>query len=101
MHLVQLLLPTKSNSGKPLPTKLFGQTADELIQRFKGLTAYNRAPADGLWKPRRNTQRDEMIVYEVMVSRLQKRWWHEYRQNLEQRFEQECIVIRAQRIETL
>ena len=99
MHLVQLLLPLTDNVGKRSPQKFFRNTADELTRRFKGLTAFTRAPAEGLWKPGKGTRYDEIVVYEVMVTRLDRRWWREYRKPLETRFRQESIVIRAQEIE--
>ncbi|HTL18636.1 MAG TPA: hypothetical protein VL793_15475 [Patescibacteria group bacterium] len=98
MYLIQILLPLNDNSGKPLPPKFYGGIKDELTRRFKGLTAYTRAPAEGIWKPRKGTRRDEIVVYEVMVPRLQRKWWGEYRARLEQQFHQESIVIRAQAI---
>src|SRR5689334_5897338 len=75
MHLIQILLPLADNEGKPLGPEPFAEVKSELTKRFKGLTAYSRAPAEGLWKPRQNTKRDEIVVYEVMVSSLNTRWW--------------------------
>src|SRR5436190_289104 len=96
MHLVQILLPLADNRGRPLARKRFEKVKRELTERFKGLTAYSRAPAEGLWKPRKETKLDEIVVYEVMVSRLEERWWRKYRRRLEKLLRQEAIVIRAQ-----
>jgi len=96
MHLIQILLPLNDNNGKALPRRLFHDIKTELTSRFKGLTAYSRAPAEGIWKPRKGTKRDEIIVYEVMTSTLQRSWWKRYRTRLERQFRQESIVIRAQ-----
>ncbi len=96
MHLVQILLPLADNRGRPLARKKFEEVKRELTERFKGLTAYSRAPAEGLWKPRKRTTRDEIVVYEVMVSRLEARWWKQYRRKLERLLRQKAIVIRAQ-----
>src|SRR3954468_20193639 len=96
MHLVQILLPLTDNLGRPLPRENFEKVQRELTERFKGLTAYTRAPAEGLWKPRKGTRRDEIIVYEVMVRSLNVSWWRQYRLRLEKLFQQESIVIRAQ-----
>ena len=81
--------------------ELYEQIQKELTERFKGLTAYSRAPAEGLWKPRRGTKRDEIVVYEVMTSTLDRIWWKRYRGRLEEMLRQEAIVIRAQKMETL
>src|SRR4051812_28695254 len=95
-HLVQILLPLADNHGKRLPRQLFVTIQRELTRRFKGLTAYSRAPAEGIWKPRTGTKRDEIVVYEVMVSSFDLEWWRRYRARLEKSFRQESIVIRAQ-----
>jgi hypothetical protein len=97
MQIVQILLPLTDNQGKRFPSKLYHDIKDELTARFKGLTVYSRAPAEGIWKPRKGTRRDEIVVYEVMVSKLQLKWWQKYRAHLEKLFRQESIVIRAQK----
>lgn len=102
MHLIQLLLPLYDNQGVRLPAALHGATRDELVGRFGGLTAYARAPVDGLWQQDdRHTVRDELVIYEVMSDTLDAQWWHGYRQTLEQRFRQDQLVIRAQEIRML
>jgi hypothetical protein len=86
LQLVQILLPRYDR-----------KVQRELADRFGGVTAYARAPAKGVWKPRRGkTQRDDIVVFEVMVGRLDRRWWASYRKQLEARFNEQQIVIRAQ-----
>ena len=41
------------------------------------------------------------MVFEVMAPELDKAWWRRYRQELEARFRQEVVVIRAQSIRLL
>jgi hypothetical protein len=101
MYLVQILLPLADNRGRRLPWKLFERVQKELTGRFKGLTAYSRAPAEGLWKPRQGTKRDEIVVYEVMAPKLDAGWWKQYRSRLERLFRQDSIVIRAQKTKTM
>ena len=102
MHLIQVLLPIYDNAGQPLPRDLFGAVTGELTERFGGLTAYTRAPAQGLWKDdERHTTRDDIVVYEVMADRLDRAWWRDYRAGLEARFRQEHVVVRAQAVELL
>jgi hypothetical protein len=102
MHLIQVLLPLYDNAGKPIPRDLFRAVAAELTERFGGLTAYTRAPAEGLWKEdRRTTTRDDVVLFEVMADRLQRAWWRQYRADLEARFRQEQVLIRAQAVEVL
>ena len=101
MHLVQILLPLADNRGRPLSRKRFEEVKRELTERFKGLTAYSRAPAEGLWKPGGGTKREEIVVYEVMMTKLDKRWWKRYRIRLEQLFRQKEVLIRSHRVEVL
>ena len=102
MRLVQLLLPLYDARGQRFPQAHYDGVALELTRRFGGLTAYVRAPAAGLWQeePGR-TRRDDIVVYEVMVDRLDSQWWAGYRRELERRFGQEELVVRAQAIRRL
>lgn len=102
MHLVQLLLPLYGEDGTPRPRALFDDVARELVERFGGLTRYHRAPARGVWKADDGREeKDEIVVYEVMVERLDRAWWRAYREGLEARFAQESVVVRATRVRTL
>ena len=102
MHLVQILLPVFDNQGVHQPLTLFRRVSDELTERFGGLTAFTRAPAEGRWKADSvATTHDEITVFEVMTDDLDRGWWQDYRRELENRFRQEEIVIRAQEIEKL
>jgi len=100
-YLIQILLPLRDNRGKRLARGLYIRTQRKLTEKFKGLTAYSRAPAEGLWKPRDGTKREEIVVYEVMAAELEKKWWRRCRKQLERRFRQESIVIRAQQTTVL
>jgi hypothetical protein len=75
---------------------------DELVERFGGLTAFTRSPAEGLWKTDADEpNRDAIVVFEVMCDELDPLWWAEYRRELEKRFRQEQLVIRTQTVEVL
>jgi hypothetical protein len=96
-HLVQLLLPLTRDDGERFPAGLYRDVARELTERFGGVTAYNRAPAKGLWEEKPgHTRHDDIVVYEVMVTALDDAWWADYRRALEGRFEQDELVVRAQ-----
>lgn len=102
MHLVQVLLPVYDNAHEALPRELFHRVRDELTERFGGLTAHTRAPAEGLWKEdATQTSQDDIVIYEVMVDTLDRLWWTSYRHELEARFQQAWVVVRAQEIELL
>jgi hypothetical protein len=68
---------------------------------FGGLTAYTRAPAEGLWESGSTVKRDDIVVVEVMVDSLDRKWWEAYRRELAQLFRQDQIVLRAQTYERL
>lgn len=96
MHLVQLLLPFGRRR------EMYERVFRELTDRFGGMTAYSRSPAEGLWKKRRDAaERDDIVVVEVMVETLDRRWWARYRATLERRFRQREVVVRAHAIEAL
>jgi hypothetical protein len=102
MHLVQLLLPLRDNDGVPFPRAAFEQVRAELTERHGGVTAYLRSPASGVWKDEGGeVARDEVVMVEVMVERLDERWWAGYRRTLEERFRQAEIVARAIRYDRL
>lgn len=102
MVLVQLLLPLSDNQGRPWPRDLFERVRQELLEHFGGVTAYARAPAKGLWAEADHAVvQDDIVVHEVMAPRLDRAWWSAYRRELERRFQQEALVIRAQEAELL
>lgn len=102
VHLVQLLLPLYDNAGQTFPASYFSAVRAELTDKFGGLTAYTRAPAQGVWSESDGTaKRDDIIVYEVMTEVLDRDWWRSFRERLERRFRQDEIVIRGQTVERL
>ena len=101
MYLVQILLPIFDNDGKRLESGLFHRIREELTGRFGGLTAYTRAPAEGLWADQDVVRRDEIVMVEVMVDELDRAWWRGYRSELEKRLRQQLLIVRAQAIEQL
>ena len=101
MHLIQILLPVRDNEGKPFGPHPFEEVAWTLSKTFGGITAYNRAPAEGRWETGGKTQHDDVLVVEVMVETLDRPWWRDFRTGLEATFRQTQIVVRAQTIEVL
>jgi hypothetical protein len=99
--LVQILLPSCDNAGRPFPNKDFERLAHELTEQFGGVTAFTRAPADGRWKQSGDTEHDEILVFEVMTDDLDRPFWRSLRKELERRFRQDVVIIRAQGIELL
>jgi len=102
MHLIEILLPLADNEGKPFEADLHRQVRDELVEHFGGVTAFDRSPAEGLWKEGDGEAgRDDIIIFEVMSDWLDRGWWRGYRTELERRFRQDEIVVRAREVELL
>ncbi len=102
MHLIHILLPLNDNKGKPLARKLFRAVAEEMTEKFGGVTAHTRAPAVGLWKEGgAETSKDEIVIYEVMAEELDEKWWAKYRAGLEKRFKQETLIVQAHEVRQL
>lgn len=101
MHLVELFLPVR-DGGTPFPAELFDAVRAELAEIFGGVTAFTRTPATGLWEDGSgDVQRDEMVLFEVMVEHVDHAWWRAYREELERRFRQDEVLVRATAVERL
>jgi hypothetical protein len=102
MYLVQILLPWLPG-GDAAQQQRFARVREELVQRFGGVTTYSRAPAKGLWRDDDSGAAvpDDIVVLEVMTPSLDKPWWGHFRRELERRFEQDEVLIRAQAVERL
>ena len=102
MHLIEILLPLYANDGTPQPVGRFRATERELVERFGGVTTFLRSPARGKWvREGERVERDEIVTCEVMVESLDPSWWQSYRKELEERFEQDELVVRSFVIEKL
>ena len=101
MYLVQALLPLRDNEGCDFPRETFDHVVQQLTDQFGGATAYTRSPAEGAWAQDDREQREDVIVVEVMVEKLDRSWWAEFRRQLEGNFGQEQILARALRVELL
>ena len=95
MELVQIVLPVFAAGGDRHPRDTFDRTLAELTDRFGGVTAFTRAPAEGLWDDGSGrVVEDDVIVVEVLTEETDE-WWADYKRLLEKRFAQETILIRA------
>lgn len=102
MHLIQIFLPVRDNNGNAFSKDYYINIREVLVKKFGGLTAYNRVPAEGLWKDEKNNaHRDDIVIFEVMADELDKLWWQKYKQQLEKIFSQDEIIMRAQSITLL
>ena len=100
MYLVQILLPRTTDEARVQDSK-FADTRAELVATFDGVTAYLRAPVQGLWTaPDGRVERDEMVMVEVLTETFDRTWWRAYAETLARRFGQQSIHIRALPAET-
>ena len=102
MYRIQLLLPLYDNEGRAFGREAFAQVREELTERFGGVTAHLRSPAEGAWRdPDGGVDRDDVVILEVMADELDRGWWAQYRAELEERFRQDEVVVRATEMERL
>lgn len=102
MKLLQILLPLYDNGGDAYPRDMFDRVRSELTDAFGGVTAFLRSPAVGLWEDEAGeVQRDDVVLFEIMADEVDRNWWRQYRHDLENRFRQQSIVVRATDVEML
>ena len=102
MYLVQLLLPAEDHEGRTYPRAYYEALATRLTDEFGGVTAYTRTPATGLWEAASGERvRDEVVVIEVMVEEIDPDWWAQLRAELEAKFAQRELLVRALEIRKL
>jgi hypothetical protein len=96
LKLVQIFLPRYDNRGRRLPAGLYARERDRLVERFGGMTAYTQNRAHGLWKDNGRMHRDAIIILEVLLRRVDRKWWMAYRHRLQKRFRQKELLVRVQ-----
>jgi hypothetical protein len=101
MFLVEILLPLYDNGGRRFGAGYYDRVRDELAARFGGVTAFRRAPGEGVWREDGEESRDRVVIFEVMADSLEREWWRDYREELERRFRQEKLIVRASEFEEL
>jgi hypothetical protein len=75
VYLVQILLPRADNSGQPFPREDFDRVKEELARFFTGVTAYLRAPTEGLWRQGGQSSGDDIVIFEVMTEEIDLADW--------------------------
>ena len=96
-----MFLPLYDNEGENFAPENHDRVRDELTKKFGGVTAFRSSPAEGMWREGGRVSRDSIIVFEVMADELERDWWKTYRAELEARFQQEKVIVRATIIEQL
>lgn len=101
MKLVQIFLPLYDNNGRRFPAAFYARERERLVERFGGLTAHMRSPVRGLWKDGPRKKRDDLVIFEVMIRRVDRKWWNEYRYRLQKRFNQKELLVRTHDVKVL
>jgi hypothetical protein len=99
--LIEILLPATFNDGRPIPPDMLGRIRTDLVERFGGLTAFTRSPAEGVWVDGGAARRDDIVVLEIMTQEVNRTWWLAWRKRMEAQLGQDEIVVRAREIERL
>ncbi|HSJ08826.1 MAG TPA: hypothetical protein VK928_02905 [Longimicrobiales bacterium] len=101
-YVIEVLLPLNDAGGEPFPRTFYDDVRRELTERFGGVTAFVRSPAEGLWKEGDgDVVRDDIVFYEVMADHLDTAWWANYREQLRGRFVQDELIMRATAVRCL
>jgi len=100
-HRVEIFLPLRRGDGRPVERAELDTIKRQLADRHGGATAYLQSPAEGLWAEDGRREEDRIVVIEVMTDRLDTAEWAGLKADLERRFQQDEIVVRAQAIQRL
>ena len=95
MYLIEILLPLRDKKGRPFAARIYQGLRDDLTERYGGVTAFTRAPAEGETRAGSGKVHDDIVLFEVMTDKIDRHWWKQYRESLERTFEQDEIVVRA------
>jgi hypothetical protein len=92
---------------------------EDLAARFGGVTAFERAPATGLWREdgqeggqesgqesgqaasapaRAQIVREPVVILETMADDFDPNWWRAFREGWEARLGQRQLLVRASRV---
>jgi hypothetical protein len=44
---------------------------------------------------------EDLVIFEVMIRRVDRKWWSEYRHRLQERFKQKDLLVRVQDIKVV
>ena len=95
-----MFLPLCDNNGKAFPFRQFEQVKERLVKEFGGVTAFLNSPGEGVWRESpKNFVKDDVVTFEVMSESLDRDWWSAFKEELEEGFRQEELVIRKMEVE--
>ena len=77
---------------------------EDLAARFGGVTAFERAPATGLWRDDEadgengDVAQDVIVILETMADDFDPNWWRAFREGWQARLGQPHLLVRASRV---
>jgi hypothetical protein len=90
----EIYLPLNYNDGRPIEPGKLHQIKEELTYRFGGLTVFPPGtPAEGLWVHKGQLVRDDIVILRVVTTYEADDYLKKYEVTLEQRLEQEEVLI--------
>ena len=98
-HLVEVFVPLQDADGRAFESTKITRLAQELTEKFGGVTIRN--PMQGKWKEDGHVSDDLIIIMEVVVDEIDRRWWTALQRQLMVEFDQDEILIRSHAIERL
>lgn len=99
MHLVEVFIPISPSAAG---FERLEQIKRALTARFGGVTAFTRAPAEGLWKTSSHSiEADQIVIVEVMVPDIDLGWWEGFKSKLERELGQKEILVRYSAVERI
>ena len=101
MHLIEIFLPLSDNDGRRFAAADYAGVRKQLTEKFGGLTAFSRSPAEGIDTGHGHERHDELVVFEIMTEQLDEAWWTAWRRQLETTFRQDRILIRRSEVTLL
>ena len=78
--------------------RLYARERETLVERFGGITAHMQAPAKGLWRDGSATHKDDLVIFEVMLRKVDR---SHYRHLLQKRFRQKELLVQVQEVKVI
>ncbi|MFD0941497.1 inorganic diphosphatase [Pedobacter boryungensis] len=99
---IELFIPVYNKKGKPFPKKYYTNLHQKLTDKFGGLTMYSRVPVIGFWKENTaNTVKENIIVYEVLATEIDDKFWSKLKKWILKTFAQEEIIIHISSVSSI
>lgn len=98
----EILLPLKFNDGQPIPDELIGVTLLELRSRFGSISVETQT-IHGTWSYLGQEYRDDLVrvFVDVKDDEQARHFFHQFKQELKQRFRQLDIWITTYPIDVI